>query len=124
MSNYTIIKSFDFKERALVARQVVLKLKNYLPNLQVDGSHECGFNLPFDGKSNLTNMGISWLEKDYGPHLNSIIKYHDSRQLRFHSISYEKVDGLRFKDGIKYWSDDEVQLVLDTVNQVIQELNL
>jgi hypothetical protein len=102
---------FDSKNREQIASQVVKNLMEDLPGLRVDYSYECGFNLP------LTDY---WLEKDYGQHLNQIIKYHDSRQLRFYLSSDSKlVTGLRFKDGIKYWTEDEVTKVLYAVNQVI-----
>ena len=116
MADFLFEKTFDFNKRELVAQTVKNRLKHELINLRVDYSHESGFNLPLHG--------TSWAVKNYGQHLNSIIQYHDSRQLRFHSSDGKIIDGLRFKDGIKYWSDDEVHLVVNATNQVIQELNL
>ncbi len=104
-------KPFDASKREELASQVVKNLKYDLPELRVDWSYEVGFNLP------LTKY---WLERDYGEHLNKIIKYHDSRQLRFtFSLNNKLVTGLRYKDGIKYWSDDEVSKLLEEIEKQI-----
>jgi hypothetical protein len=116
MADFLFVKTFDFNKREIVAQTVKNRLANEFPNLFIDWSHECGFRLRL--------VGTPWIDKDYGPHLNHIIQYHDSRQLRFHSSDGKIIDGLRFKDGIRYWSDDEVNLVVNATNQVIQELNL
>ena len=116
MADYLFDKTFDFDKRELVAKTVQNKLEYQLPNLGINWSWECGFELPLSG--------TEWVNKDYGKLLNSIIKYHNSRQMRFHTLGDKLIDGIRFKDGIKYWSDDEVKLIVSTVNQVIQELDL
>ena len=103
MADYYLDNTFEFSKRELVANNVVQKLKNKLSNLSVDYSYECGFNLPF--------YGSEWSDIDYGEPINSIIKYHDSRQLRFYSSESKIIDGLRYKDGIKYWSDNEIELI-------------
>jgi hypothetical protein len=95
MCDFKLSNSFDKSIREQIADKVVQELKHTLPNLSIDYSYESGFNLPL--------KGTEWISQDYGPFLNSIIKYHDSRQLRF-CINNNQVIGLRFKDGIKYWS--------------------
>jgi len=109
--NFEFTTPFALDKREQIATQVVNKLSQYLPGLQVDCSYESGFNLP------LTQV---WLKKDYGEYLNQIIKYHNSRQLRFRfSLDNKLVTGLRFKDEIEYWSNDETTILLDTINKVI-----
>ena len=103
------LKRFDASNREEFAAQIVQNLQEDLPGLRVDCSYESGFNLP------LTKQ---WLEKDYGEHLNQIIKYHDSRQLRFQFSPDSKfITGLRFKDGIKYWSYDEISKLLEEIEK-------
>ena len=116
MADYNLYKTFDFLKRETVANIVKTKLKDKLPNLSVDPSYECGFNLPF--------YGTNWRDIDYGEFKNTLIQYHNSRQLRFHSSDDKIIDGLRYKDEIKYWSDYEVELVINTLNEVINEMNL
>jgi ADP-dependent phosphofructokinase/glucokinase len=102
-------KLIDANKREDFALQIVSKLETDLIGLQVDSSYESGFNLP------LTKY---WLEKDYGEYLNKIIKYHDSRQLRFcFSNDSKYVTGLRFKDGIKYWSDQEINKLINAIEE-------
>lgn len=114
MCNYKLTKPFDASAREQIAFTVVQQLKPILPNLNVDGSWESGFNLPL--------IGTKWSTKDYGEYLNSIIKYHGSRQLRFSFNDLgTQVIGLRFKDGIVYWSDQEVQIVLECLNRIIEK---
>lgn len=116
MCNYKFVTPFDSAIREQIAQLVVEELRPILPNIRVDPSWESGFNLPL--------IGTKWATKDYGEHLNSIIKYHGSRQLRFSFDNFDnKVIGLRFKDGIVYWSDQEVQALLDCVNRVIQKID-
>lgn len=116
MADFKFDKIFNFAHRELIAEIVKDKLISQLVGLRIDWSYECGFNLPL--------LGTPWVTKDYGDYSNSIIQYHDSRQLRFHSSDGKIIDGLRFKDGIRYWSDNEVELVVNMVNQVIKQLNL
>jgi len=114
MPDFILSNSFDASIREQIAYQVVQELKQTLPNLSIDYSYESGFNLPL--------KGTKWAVQDYGTFLNSIIKYHDSRQLRF-CINDNKVIGLRFKDGIKYWSDQEVKIVQDCLDEIICKKN-
>lgn len=108
-------KPFDAEKREQLATQVVRELKNELVGLCVNWSHESGFSLP------LTEY---WAGKDYGDQLNRIIKYHDSRQLRFKLTPDSKyVTGLRFKDGINYWSDDEVAKLIEQIEKKIDISN-
>jgi hypothetical protein len=109
--DYRFTTPFDATNREQIAVQVVTNLRKVLPGLCVDWSYECGFNLP------LTDF---WLKKDYGEISNKIIQYHGSRQLRFYfSLDNKLVTGLRYKDGIKYWTEDEVEILLNGVNEVI-----
>lgn len=108
MSIYQISKPFDISIRDQVAKHVVSILKEQL-DIRVNWSYECGFDLPL--------KGTPWTTKDYGDFLNNIIKYHNSRQLRFY-IDNDKVIGLRCKDEIPYWSDQEIQMVIDCINNL------
>lgn len=110
---FKFTKPYPASQRTQLAEQIVSRLFQDLVGLLVDCSYESGFNLP------LTKY---WLEKDYGEQLNRIIQYHGSRQLRFcFSLDSKFVTGLRFKDGIKYWSDEEVTKLLEEIEKVINK---
>jgi hypothetical protein len=84
-----------------------------LTELRSDPSYEGGFNLP---------LTYEWYKKDL---INKeYLKYHDSRQLRFvkdHNIN--KIIGLRYKDGINYWNDDELQTLKESIEKILLDFN-
>ena len=84
-----------------------------LTGLISDPSCEGGFNLP------LTH---EWYNKDL---INKqYLKYHNSRQLRFvNDYTTNKIIGLRYKDGINYWNDDELQILNESIEKILLDFN-
>jgi hypothetical protein len=100
-------KSIDEKNKDIFVNSV-LAICN-LDGLKSDPSYEGGFNLP------LTD---DWLKKDL---INKkYLQYHDSRQLRFvidHNLN--EIIGLRFKDGINYWTSYEMSTLIESIENVL-----
>jgi len=84
-----------------------------LTGLRSDPSHEGGFNLP---------LTYEWYKKDL---INKeYLKYHDSRQLRFVKDNItKKIIGLRYKDSINYWSDDELQILKESIEKILLDFD-
>ena len=84
-----------------------------LNGLRSDPSCEGGFNLP---------LTKEWYIKDLNN--KEYLKYHDSRQLRFvtnHRIN--KIYGLRYKDGINYWTNNELQILKESIEKTLLDFN-
>ncbi len=87
----------------------VAKQTETLKSLSINYSYEGGFELP---------LTMEWKEKLKDV---SILKYHSARQLRYF-FEDGKVVGLRTKDSIEYWSDEELKLLNVLINDVMDYL--
>jgi hypothetical protein len=107
---------FDSKYKNTITNLVIEKIQNTSTlKIKSDTSYEGGFNLPFNEK---------WKKYDFGPHLNKIIEYHDSRQLRYYyDNNNNKIIGLRYKDGIKYWDQDEIDILFNALDDILSSNN-
>ena len=86
----------------------------YLPGLKLDTESNIGFILP------MTN---EWLNFSYSVSFkNKIIKYHDSRKIEFVKDN-DNIIGIRFKDNIRYWSNDEINYFIFMVKISIDLIN-
>jgi hypothetical protein len=117
MSILYFSKPFNSKYKTIITNTAIKEISNKF-NLEMssDPSYEGGFNLPFNEK---------WRSFDFGSHLNNIMfKYHNSRQLRYYTngIDHDTIIGLRFKDGINYWDQYEIDILLNTVNNLLNKL--
>jgi len=90
MAHIFLETPFHAKHKDTITNIVIQEIKNR-SNLFIrsDPSYEGGFNLP------LTQQ---WLSTDFGAHQNSIVVYHDSRQLRYctNGRDHDIIIGLRF----------------------------
>jgi hypothetical protein len=87
----------------------VIKLSrqtNTIPNLQTNNSAEGGFELP---------MTQEWLAILF---MNPYVKYHAARQLRFIEQN-NQIIGLRCKDNIPYFTQLEIDSILEVCNSII-----
>ena len=107
------VKSFDEKLKDLIIKKV-LETSN-INGIRSDFSSEGGINLPLDPEW----AGIELKNKKY-------LDYHDSRQLRFmnchieHSVSdNNKIIGMRCKDGINYFTDEELTKIKKCIDDII-----
>lgn len=73
-------------------------------------SSEGGFELP---------MTAEWLSKLSS---NPLISYHSSRQMRFVENG-DNIIGLRFKDNIHYWSDQEIAYLTDILLGYVNKMS-
>jgi hypothetical protein len=113
MSIIYLTTPFDSKYKNTITDLVIKQIKSKSNlDIQSDPSYEGGFNLPFNEK---------WLNYNYGSHLNTIVKYHDSRQLRYYNDNNKQIIGLRYKDGIKYWDQDEIDILLEALDDVLSK---
>lgn len=93
-----------FVNKVLLLSQSVESLRGLSENY----SAESGFELPFTNE---------WLERDY-ENKEIAEKYHGTRQLRFIDVG-DKSIGLRFKDGCKYWSTEELVALEYIIQKVL-----
>ena len=102
------VKPFDIKYKDLIIKNII-ETSN-LDGIRSDFSSEGGVNLPLD----LEWRSIELKNKKY-------LDYHDSRQLRFMNCPYNdnKIIGIRCKDGINYFTDEE----LTKIKQCIDDIN-
>jgi hypothetical protein len=117
MSIIYFSKPFNSKYKNIITNNVIQEIiKKSNLEIRSDPSYEGGFNLPFNNK---------WRSFDFGSHLNNIIKYHDSRQLRYYTdgIDHDTIIGLRFKDGINYWDQYEIDILLKTINDLLNKID-
>tara|TARA_B100001093_G_C26555399_1_gene896286 strand:- start:79 stop:843 length:765 start_codon:yes stop_codon:yes gene_type:complete len=99
-------KKFDDK---IIGR--VIKLSN-IRNLSKNYSHEKGFDLPIDE---------SWCNaiKEQNSSKYKFLKYHVSRQFRFTMADSCHINGIRTKDGMKYWTETEVNNLITSIKEAI-----
>jgi hypothetical protein len=80
-----------------------------LNGLKSDPSAEGGFNLPLTSE---------WFNIDLTN--KHCLKYHDSRQLRFvKNHVANKIIGLRYKDDINYWTNDEILMLKESIELIL-----
>ena len=97
----------------IVNKVIELSKKNkYFINLSRNYSYEGGFNLPLDE---------NWINaiKQQNNSKFSILQYHSNREFRFTMADSSIVNGLRTKDGLKYWTIIEVENIKKLIKQAI-----
>jgi hypothetical protein len=112
--NYIDINPFHIKYKDDIAMKCLDSSVNIvlLSNLELNGSYEGGFQLPF------TNEWYLLLNKLPN---NDLLKYHSHRQLRFVEKD-QYIVRLRCKDSLYYWSNDELTAIRDLVNKISKTL--
>ena len=108
--NYIDINPFHIKYKDIIIMNCLESSTNIvlLSNLEPNGSHEGGFQLPF------TNEWKLLLNKLPN---NDLLKYHSHRQLRFVEQD-QYIVRLRCKDSLYYWSNEELYAIRDLVNRI------
>lgn len=109
------ITPFDSKYKQLLKSIVVKIGHESLPGLYQNFSAEGGFELPLTDywKSNTSLKNYEFL------------KYHNARQLRFVSKSSDEyISELRVKDGINYWTNNELEALGDIIERVSSKIHL
>lgn len=104
---------FDESLKNKVANLAILK--SHISDLSVDPSYESGFYLPISlqWKDAVNNQNI-----DYCKYLH----YHGERSFRFIS-SNNQIIGIRCKDNLRYWTNEERLYIKELVESVVDELN-
>ena len=107
-----ICHSFKDEDRVKLAKAVVKRLKSVIPDIMVDPSCESGFYI---------EANAEWQEKlRNDPYWKD---YHgNARQLRFAFPSDGYINSLQFKDGVVSWSDEEVSILIKTINEEVVKL--
>ena len=102
------VKPFDVKLKDLIIKKIIL-ISN-LDGIRSDPSSEGGINLPL----NQEWVRVELKNKKY-------LDYHDSRQLRFMNCSNDnnKIIGMRCKDGINYFTDEELTKIKEYVDDIL-----
>lgn len=103
---FTIASSL--KEELIGVVINVIKSQGSLPGISKNYSAEEGFELPWTEE---------WLSRNFN-HKNLALKYHNARQLRFIDDG-NVITGLRFKDGCNYWSNDELSILYQAIENFI-----
>ena len=108
------IKNFPSNNKETILAKCMELKDNYdlLIDLEINYSCERGFELP------LTQDWV-YILKPY-----DLLKYHNMRQLRFIERD-EMVIGLRYKDDIPYWTNQELEQLaklIDSVNTIFPQL--
>lgn len=109
------VKPFDEKLKDLIIKKVLET--SDINGIRSDFSSEGGINLP---------LGSEWVSPCLELKNKKYLDYHDSRQLRFinchleHSVSdNNKIIGMRCKDGINYFTDEELTKIKECIDDVI-----
>ena len=112
------ITPFCESEKKNIAHKVLIeaKKKKVLPGLQLNCSIKLGFELPLTSE---------WKNKVLDGKLNgyNCIEYHNARQLLFTKESFGStyvITGLRSKDNIPYFTDEELQEFKQIINDVVK----
>ena len=102
------VKPFDIKLKDLIIKKI-LETSN-LDGIRSDPSSEGGINLP---------LNQEWISAELKN--KKYLDYHDSRQLRFMNCLSDnnKIIGIRCKDGINYFTDEELTRIKQCVNEII-----
>ena len=101
---------FDAKFKNIVIGKVLVECN--IPYLSENHSAEGGFELPLTQEWKSANLRNKHL-----------LNYHNARQLRF--VEGDGViASLRFKDGINYWSDEELNKLNNCITSAVQSLQL
>lgn len=102
-------KSFDEKYKDEIVEKLI-EMCN-IPRMQRDPSFEGGINLPLTHEW----YQLQLQNKQY-------LDYHDSRQFRFIS-QYGQVSGMRCKDEINYFTDEEINKIKKCMETIISKYN-
>jgi len=101
-------KSFDEKYKDEIVDKLI-KMCN-IDGMQRDPSFEGGINLP---------LTTSWYQVELQN--KHYLDYHDSRQFRFIS-QYGKISGMRCKDEINYFTDEEINKIKKCMETIISNI--
>lgn len=103
------VKPFDVKLKDLIIKKI-LETTN-LDGIRSDFSSEGGINLP---------LGPEWVKSGLELKNKQYLDYHDSRQLRFMNCPDDnnKIIGIRCKDGINYFTDEELTRIKKCVDDI------
>jgi hypothetical protein len=98
-----------------IKKDIINRVLTKYPELMENYSSEGGFELPLTGEwrfcYNLRNYDI-------------MCKYHGSRQLRFVTdYDNKNIIGIRMKDNINYFSDIELNKIIQCINEAVVEYN-
>ena len=104
-------KSFDEKYKDEIVDKLI-EMCN-INGMQRDPSFEGGINLP---------LTPSWYQLKPNLQNGKYLDYHDSRQFRFIS-QYGKVSGMRCKDEINYFTEDEINKIKKCIEEIILKYN-
>lgn len=109
-------KEFHTNHKNTVMDKVLEKSKDnpILSNLRKNYSFEGGFALP------LTDEWKKAVEIENRSQ-SGLLKYHGDRDFRFFS-SGDFIQGLRTKDSMRYWSEEEVEELKNIITLVVDEL--
>ena len=104
------VKPFDVKLKDLIIKKVLET--SDINGIRSDFSSEGGVNLPLGPE--WAGLGIELKNKKY-------LDYHDSRQLRFMNcpVDNNKIIGFRCKDGINYFTDEELTKIKKCIDDII-----
>lgn len=107
-----ICHPFKNENRKQLAKAVGKRLISVIPDIEVDSSCECGFFIWANAE---------WQEKlKNDPYWKD---YHgNQRQLRFAFPSDGYINRLQFKDGVVSWSDEEISILIQTINEEVAKL--
>lgn len=101
-------KSFDEKYKDEIVDKLI-EMCN-IPGMKPDPSFEGGINLP---------LTTEWYQAELQN--KKYLNYHDSRQFRFIS-QYGKVSGMRCKDEINYFTEDEINKIKKCMETIISNI--
>jgi hypothetical protein len=104
-------KTFDEKYKHEIVDQLIESCN--IHGMQSDPSFEGGINLP---------LTPSWYQLKSTLKNGKYIDYHDSRQFRFIS-QYGKVSGMRCKDEINYFTDEEIDKIKKCMETILSKYN-
>ena len=95
----------------LYAKIIELKISS-LYNIKYNNSYEGGIELP------KTFDWINYLDNHENKYVRNIHDYQSTRQLRFDINSDNNIISASCKDGIKIFTDDELNTICSLVNQI------
>ena len=103
-------KPFDVKLKELIIKKVLET--SDINGIRSDFSSEGGVNLP---------LGPEWVGSGIELKNKKYLDYHDSRQLRFMNCLADnnKIIGMRCKDGINYFTDEELTKIKKCIDDII-----
>lgn len=104
-------KTFDEKYKDEIVDKLIKTCD--IHGMRSDPSFEGGINLP---------LTPSWYQLKSNLQNGKYLDYHDSRQFRFIS-EYGKISGMRCKDEINYFTDEEINKIKKCIENIISTYN-